>query len=67
MSFVYEADETLHKANMVLSFNKNILNYYFIKRRYIFWVKWYYQVWWAFLSAFKFVLENMLILYFYIF
>ena len=24
----------LHKANMVLSFNKSIFNYYFIERRY---------------------------------
>ena len=34
MSFVYEADETLDKANMFF-FNKSIFNYYFIKRRYI--------------------------------
>ena len=35
-----------------------------IERRYIFWVKWDYQVLWAFLSAFKFVLQNMLIFFF---
>ena len=28
--------EPLHKANMVLSFNKSIFNYYFIECRYIF-------------------------------
>ena len=37
-----------------------------IERRYIFWVKWDYQVLWAFLSAFKFVLQNMLIFFFII-
>ena len=57
----------LHKGNMVLSFNKSIFNYYFIEGRYIFWVKWYHQLLWAFFSAFKFALQNMLILHFYIF
>ena len=46
----------LDEANMVLSFNKSIFNYYFIERKNIFWVKWCYQVLWAFIFAFKFVL-----------
>ena len=66
MSFIY-LFIPLHKANMVLPFNKSIFNYYFIEYSYIFWIKWYYQALPVFFSAFKFVLWNMLILYFYIF
>ena len=51
----------LNKANMVLSFNKSIFNYYFIERRYILMIKMSKMmlsntVGFSLFSAFKFVL-----------
>ena len=51
----------LNKANMVLSFNKSIFNFYFIERRYILMIKMSKMilsntVGFSLFSAFKFVL-----------